>query len=189
MDIENFLLTIGKNETLLKDKFLISNVSHCIDQKERPVSICSVKYVDNEQEKYLLLELPFLKVIKKEDNFIYLLIEEQQIKNELNEIDDVLLNLIDDVENRDDCKDAFSNITTKEFIYNTLLKKNDQCTFIKIFYNSSSEFTCKDKETTILNVDINDMVQVILLIDSIRIYTSDNCCLVKNLGQKIIMFT
>lgn len=186
MNLDTFLLTIGKNEILNKENFTISSVSHCVDQKDRPVSICNIKYLDNDDEKYLLLELPFLKVIKKEDNFIYLLIEDN-IKRELNDIDDILLNLIDDIENRDDCKDTFENITTDEFIYNTVLKTNEQYSYIKIFYNKSSNFLYKEKETNILNIDINDMVQVILLIESIRIYTNDSCCLVKNVGQNFII--
>jgi hypothetical protein len=184
--MDTFLLTIGENEILKKEKFLISQVLHCLDQKNRPVSICNVKYIENEEEKYLLLEMPFLKVIKKEDNFIYLLIEDN-IKKELNEIDDILLNLIDDVENRDDCKDAFENITTEEFIYNTVLKTNETYSYIKVFYNKSSNFLYKDKEIDISNVNIDDMVQVILLIESIRIYINDSCCIVKNMGHKFII--
>ena len=183
MDTENFLLTIGKNEIIDNNNFILSDVFHCVDIKSRPVSICNIKY-DN---KYLLLELPFLKVIKKEDNFIYLSIEDDNIKDELNNIDDILFKLIDDIENREDCFKEFNDLSKNELVYNTLLKTNEEKTYIKIYYNDKTNFINKEKSTSIFNVDINNMVQVILFIENIRIYTNDNFCILKNLAQQVVI--
>ena len=183
MDTENFLLTIGKNEIINSENFIISDVFHCVDTKTRPVSICNIKY-DN---KYLLLEMPFLKVIKKEDNFIYLLIEDDNIKKDLNNIDDILFKLIDNIEDREDCCKEFDNLLINELVYNTLLKTNEDKTYIKIYYNNNTKYINKGKNTSIFNVDIDDMVQVILFIENIRIYTNDNFCILKNLAQQVVI--
>ena len=181
MDIENFLLTIGKNESVLDEKCIISEVFHCIDVKQRPISICNIKYDD----KYLLLELPFLKVIKKEDNFIHLLVEDEKIKDELNNFDDILFKLLDDIENREDCYKEFNTNSMSELVHNTFVKTNETCSYIKVFYDKNTVYMNKDKPTTIFNVDIGDMVQSILLIENIRIYTHDNISILKNLLNRL----
>ena len=187
MDIENFLLTIGKSNEINKENFIISDVVHCEDKKQRPVSICNIKYFDNDKNKYLLLELPFLKVIKKEESIIHLLIDDDAIKDELNQIDDVLFNLIDDIENRDDCVTEFNKSNMKELTYNTFIRTNEKISYIKIFYDKNTIFFNKDKLTDIFNVDINDMIQVILLIENIRIYTNENVAILKNLTNKLVI--
>jgi hypothetical protein len=181
--VENCLLTLGKTAMVDSEKFIISDVFHCVDKKERPITMCNIRY-DN---KYLLLELPFLKVIKKEDNFIHLLIEDQKIKDEINNIDDNLFKLIENIENREDCYKEFDKLSMGELVYNSLLKTDDNKSYIKIFYDDNTNYILKEKSTNIFNVDINDIVQAVLFIENIRIYTNNNFCILKNLTQRVII--
>ena len=157
----SFIYTINKSQ-LISD-FSIDGIYHVKDKNEKNVSIFDLRYNTN---KLFLIETPFLKVLKVNENEIQLELNDIS-KNELTEIDDKIFLMLENIINLQECRtqlyDSLDNLNYLSII------KNDN--YIKIYTDKNTKILSNNKNN---NIQVNDIIQICFLIESINIYPELN---------------